>query len=151
MIATQRLISSLDILTLLFLGILMISNMVFLQRSVVKPVLKLHDGAEIIGAGNLDHKVGIASRDEIGQLSQAFDRMTANLQKVTVSRDELAREVEERQRAEAALRESEARFRSLFEHMTEGVVLHELIYDDQGQAVDYRIVSAKLPMKSTPG
>jgi PAS domain S-box-containing protein len=44
--------------------------------------------------------------------------------------------------AETALRESEARFRSLFENMAEGVVVHELIYGDDGQAVDYRFVSA---------
>ncbi len=43
--------------------------------------------------------------------------------------------------AEKALRESEARFRSLFENMTEGVALHELIYDDRGREVDYRILS----------
>jgi PAS domain S-box-containing protein len=45
----------------------------------------------------------------------------------------------ERQRTQAALRESEERFRSLFEGMTEGVVLHEVIYQD-GRAVDYRIL-----------
>ena len=38
-----------------------------------------------------------------------------------------------------ALRESESRFRSLFESMTEGVALHELIYDGAG-AVDYRLL-----------
>jgi signal transduction histidine kinase len=33
----------------------------------------------------------------------------------------------------------EDRLHGLFETMNEGVVLHELVYDDQGQAVDYRI------------
>jgi signal transduction histidine kinase/HAMP domain-containing protein len=104
LIATQRLTSSLDILALLILGILMISNTVFLQRSVVKPVLQLHEGAEIIGAGNLDHKVGIATPDEIGQLSQAFDRMTDSLQQRTEELQEtvarLKDETSERQQAE---------------------------------------------------
>ncbi|MBW1677532.1 MAG: HAMP domain-containing protein [Deltaproteobacteria bacterium] len=36
--------------------------------------------------GNLDYKVGTKAADEVGELSRAFDRMTANLKK---SRDEL--------------------------------------------------------------
>jgi signal transduction histidine kinase len=85
LIRTQRLASLLDVLALLILGAIIISTAVYLQRSVVKPVVKLHKGTEVIGAGNLDYKVGIDSRDEIGQLSGAFDLMTANLKELTVS------------------------------------------------------------------
>jgi PAS domain S-box-containing protein len=46
----------------------------------------------------------------------------------------------ERKKAEFALSESENKFRTLFESMNEGVALHELIFDDKGIAVDYRIV-----------
>ena len=42
---------------------------------------------------------------------------------------------------EEALQESDTRFRSLFEHMEEGNALHELAYDKQGYAVDYRILA----------
>jgi signal transduction histidine kinase len=79
LLATQNRTNYLDYLALLILGLLVISTMVFLNRSVVKPILKLHEGAEKIGAGQLDYKVGLASGDEIGELSQAFDRMSANL------------------------------------------------------------------------
>ena len=58
-----------------------------------------------------------------------------------VDEGDTIRDATARQRAEKALLESEARFRSLFESMTEGVALHELLYDNQGLAVDYRIVS----------
>jgi PAS domain S-box-containing protein len=51
-------------------------------------------------------------------------------------------DISERQRAEAKLRESEAKFRNLFENMAEGVVLHEMISDPDGRAVDYRILAA---------
>ncbi|MDW8147188.1 MAG: ATP-binding protein [Roseiflexaceae bacterium] len=45
-----------------------------------------------------------------------------------------------RQRMETALHQREQYFRSLFDHMFEGVALHRLIYDDNGRAVNYEIL-----------
>ncbi|MEN6343129.1 MAG: MEDS domain-containing protein [Methanospirillum sp.] len=45
-------------------------------------------------------------------------------------------------RAREALRESEDRFRGLFASMNEGVALHELVRDEAGTPIDYRIVDA---------
>jgi PAS domain S-box-containing protein len=47
----------------------------------------------------------------------------------------------QRKLTDNALRESEEKFRALFESMSEGVALHELVYDLSGRAVDYRILS----------
>jgi PAS domain S-box-containing protein len=41
---------------------------------------------------------------------------------------------------EAALRESEERYHSLFENMTEGFALHEIVCDEQGVPCDYRFL-----------
>ena len=41
---------------------------------------------------------------------------------------------------EAALRESEERYRTLFENMTEGFALHEIVCNEQGEPCDYRFL-----------
>lgn len=54
----------------------------------------------------------------------------------------VAVDVTEREEAERALRESEARYRALFETMTEGVALHRLVLDASGTPVDYVVTNA---------
>ena len=71
-----------------------------IAQSISVPIQTLSQGAEIIGSGNLDHKIGSHRKDEIGQLSRTFDKMTEDLKKITSSRDELNREITERKRAE---------------------------------------------------
>ncbi|RPJ15478.1 MAG: HAMP domain-containing protein, partial [Desulfobacteraceae bacterium] len=64
----------------------------FFARTISRPLRVLSAGAEEIGSGNLECKVGTTAKDEIGELSRAFDRMAEELKKTTVSRDELSRE-----------------------------------------------------------
>jgi PAS domain S-box-containing protein len=45
-----------------------------------------------------------------------------------------------RAQSEAALRESERRYRELFASMDEGFALHEMLYDEAGEPVDYRFL-----------
>ena len=68
--------------------------------SITGPIERLIKGTEIMGAGDLGHRVGTDAADEVGRLSRAFDRMAENLKLTTASRDELDREVHERVRAE---------------------------------------------------
>ncbi len=48
----------------------------------------------------------------------------------------------ERSRAEAARTESEKKYRSLYDSMSEGAVLHELVCDAEGRAIDYILLEA---------
>ena len=46
----------------------------------------------------------------------------------------------EQKRAEETLHQGEERYRALFDSMTEGFALHEIITNEQGQPVDYRFL-----------
>lgn len=48
-------------------------------------------------------------------------------------------DITDRKKAEEALRDSEEKLRALFSSMTEMVVMNELIFDENGQAIDYMI------------
>ncbi|MBW2741050.1 MAG: HAMP domain-containing protein, partial [Deltaproteobacteria bacterium] len=78
---TQNMLS---IFVLLFVVGILAS--IAISRTITGPIVKLRRGTEEIIKGNLDHRVGTSARDEIGQLSRAFDEMTANLKE---SRKEL--------------------------------------------------------------
>jgi diguanylate cyclase (GGDEF)-like protein/PAS domain S-box-containing protein len=49
------------------------------------------------------------------------------------------------------VRESETRFRSLFETMTEAVALHDIIFNEHGVATDYRIVAVNPAFETHTG
>ncbi|MBT4817061.1 MAG: HAMP domain-containing protein, partial [Lentisphaerae bacterium] len=76
-----------------------------LTHSVAVRLGRLKEGAARIGGGDFSVRLGGKESDEIGQLSQAFDSMADSLKRITASRDELNREVAERLRTEAELRD----------------------------------------------
>jgi signal transduction histidine kinase len=50
-----------------------------LSQAIARPVKRLTTAAREVSHGNLDQQVPVGSRDELGQLSQAFNDMTARL------------------------------------------------------------------------
>lgn len=73
-------------------------SLVFIN-GINKSINRLIKGTEAVFSGDLDYRVGLNSHDELGHLSIAFDRMTEQLNRITVSRDELIREMDKRKKA----------------------------------------------------
>ncbi|MDO9200283.1 MAG: diguanylate cyclase [Hydrogenophaga sp.] len=65
----------------------------------------------------------VKRRDEVGQMLHAFNALQAMVHDKDVD-----------------LQQSKARFQNLFEHMTSGFALHEMIFDAQGVPTDYRFL-----------
>ena len=91
----------------------------FISKTICSPIDKLHKGVEIIGTGNLDYKINVRTKDEIGQLSMAFDKMAENLKKTTTSIINFNKEIAERKKVEETLRASEQKFKDLTETTTD--------------------------------
>jgi PAS domain S-box-containing protein len=60
-------------------------------------------------------------------------------------------DITKRKKAEETLREKERMFHSLYDAMTEGFCLHELVYNEEGKVVDYVIVDINPAYESILG
>ncbi|MBI2859067.1 MAG: PAS domain S-box protein [Chloroflexi bacterium] len=73
------------------------------RRSIISSLSHLTKGVAVIGSGNLDFRIAEKENDEIGELSHAFNRMTADLKSVTASKADLEMEAAAREEAEEEL------------------------------------------------
>jgi signal transduction histidine kinase len=76
-----------------------------LAQSIAGPILRLRTMAQAVAAGDLEQQSGLTRGDEIGDLAQAFDTMTARLQARTVEANRLYEETVERNRQLAEMYE----------------------------------------------
>jgi len=96
-------------------------------------VLPLLDEGRAFGALNIYFREPDPfSEDEVTLLSGLADDLAYGIRTIRLRTAHA--------RAEQALRQSEERYRSLFEGMTEGFVLHEIICDEKGEPCDYRFL-----------
>ncbi|MEE9594702.1 MAG: ATP-binding protein [Candidatus Hydrothermarchaeales archaeon] len=78
-INTLRLRESTNNLILILITLLTITvatSSFVVAKSIAGPIKKLMDGTEIVGKGDLYHKIDVKSNDEIGALAAAFNEMT---------------------------------------------------------------------------
>ena len=76
----------------------------WLVRRVTRPLRELNESAEAVGRGDFSRKIERFSNDEVGDLAQEFNRMTANLQ---TSRAELERAMQTVKTTQSQLVQSE--------------------------------------------
>ncbi|MDP9481016.1 MAG: HAMP domain-containing protein, partial [Actinomycetota bacterium] len=89
----------------------------FINRSIVGSVLRLREGADRVGRGELDHRIELDTTDELGTVAAAFNDM-----------------LDRRREVEMALQESRERFRGLSEASFEGIAINTWRY---GKKLDY--------------
>lgn len=90
-------------LSLVFLAISIVGSVV-LASITIRPVKALSRGAAIIGKGNLDYRIEIDTRDELGQLAAEFNQMTTQIKeakdkeiesRIMEEQIEMAKEIQE--------------------------------------------------------
>ncbi len=85
------------IVALLAIGIVLAALMArYLATRLLEPVELLREGAALIGAGHLDHRIVIETGDEIEELAAEFNQMTQNLRRARTELEDWAREMERR-------------------------------------------------------
>jgi PAS domain S-box-containing protein len=87
---------------------------VLVARRIVRPIRVLHEGAQRIGSGSLDHRLVVKTGDEIQHLAEAFNSMAANLR----------RSFGELQQRMSDIRRLEEKYRDLIENSPE--MIHQL-------------------------
>lgn len=96
--------------------ILCLSMLVFITigliSSVLRPLRRITAVTKSIAHGRLDAVLDYESTDELGRLADSVRRM----------QQALIADIAERERVETALRESEERYRGIFEHATAGII-----------------------------
>ena len=54
----------------------------YTTKSITQPIQELYNGAEVIGGGNLDHRLNIKTGDEIQDLAEGFNKMAGELKEL---------------------------------------------------------------------
>ena len=70
-----------NIFILLFVTLIVVVIVLalLLSRVLTRPILALKQGADEIGRGKLDYKLNVTSQDELGDLANSFNKMSADL------------------------------------------------------------------------
>jgi len=105
--------------------LILLSSVLVSKRFVLDKVAALREATERISRGDLSARVPeIVSGGDLGELGSSFDNMARRLQEADTERQEAVKE----------LRESETRYRSIFDYGADGIVI---IDPDTATLIDF--------------
>jgi signal transduction histidine kinase len=89
---------------LVVLALFVLSLVALTRWSIARPIRAMIAGARAVGRGELEQRIEVPRRDEIGELAEEFNRMATNLR---AAQDELVRQAEERLRLEQEVQQAQ--------------------------------------------
>jgi PAS domain S-box-containing protein len=93
----------------------------FLIRRTMRPLGEVTAAARDIAGGNLTRRAAVRGRSEIAVLGDAFNQMVERVGESSVA---LASRASQLEASNKELNESEVKYRTLFEHLPDGVMVH---------------------------
>lgn len=102
----------------------------FITRTLIQPIMLLREGADLVGKGNLSHKLLIKTNDEIQDVAEAFNDMTSEIKEIYDNLQmsiyesrkhatELAAESKKLERVNTTLRSDRTAMMNIMEDMNE--------------------------------
>jgi GAF domain-containing protein/HAMP domain-containing protein len=83
------------VMILLTASTLVLNIILFTRRWIISRLFRLHEGVEMLGQGDLAHRIDLKTQDELGALAGAFNVMSEQLQEMV---ETLAQRIAERTR-----------------------------------------------------
>ncbi|MFW6333559.1 MAG: cache domain-containing protein, partial [Thermodesulfobacteriota bacterium] len=116
-------IRSMIIATALVTFLLVLPISVTISTSITRPLKRLMAHFDHMVSGDFSSRMEPQSNDEIGQLAVYYNRFADRIEDY---RKDLHQQMDKRRRTEEALRESEARYRSVMEAAPDPIVVYDM-------------------------